>query len=97
MKPTYKRANFNRGIANLGLKNYEEAILDFTKEIELYPDNDSAYYERAIAFSRLDKYTSALDDYAKAIELNPDNADYYAERGALISKSEGDLQKPNRI
>ena len=41
----------------------------------------------------MDKYTSALDDYAKAIELNPDNADYYAERGALISKSEGDLQK----
>ncbi len=75
------------------MKKYEDAILDFTKEIEINPKNDLAYYERAIAESRLSHNVSAIDDFSKAIELAPQNADYYAERGALISQTNGDLKQ----
>ena len=33
------------------------------------------------------------DFFTKAIELNPNNAEYYTQRGALISRTDGDLQK----
>ena len=89
----FKQAYYNRGIAKLGLKKYESAISDFTKELELNPKYDRAYYEIAIAEARLEHYTSAVDNFTKAIELNPENAEYYAQRGALISRTDGDLEK----
>ena len=93
LNKNFKRAYYNRGIANLGIKNYEDAVLDFTKEIEINPKNDSAYYQRAIAQAKLEHNSAALEDYTKALELNPKNADYYADRAAFISKTNGDLDK----
>ena len=75
------------------MSKFEDAILDFTKEIEQNPKNDQAYYDRGLAEAKLSHYNSAIDDYSKAIELNPKNADYYADRGELLYRSGGDLKK----
>lgn len=93
MNKNFNRAYYNRGIAKLGLKKYEDAILDFTKELEINQNNDAAYYNRGLAEQNLDHYVSAIDDFTKAIEINPNESDYYADRGALISKTNGDLKK----
>ena len=72
--------------ANSG--QYERAIEDYNKAIELNPNFANAYkchgdayylleqYERAI-----EDYNKAIEDYNKAIELNPNFADAYKWRG----------------
>jgi len=56
------------------------AIEDFTKVIDLQPENYQAYYYRANAkFNRRDA-KNALADYNKSIEMKPDFADAFYNR-----------------
>ena len=71
----------NRGISKDDLKDYEGAIADFTKAIELDPDFATYYSNRGKDKIILKDYTGAIADYTKAIELNPSNATYYSNRG----------------
>jgi len=47
--------------------NYEDAIIQFTKAIELDPDYDKAYTQRASAYSRIDDHKNAAEDYDRAL------------------------------
>jgi len=47
--------------------NYADAIIQFTKAIELDPDYDKAYIQRATAFSRSGDHKSAAEDYDRAL------------------------------
>ena len=67
--------------AKNNLKDYNGAISDFTKAIELNPDDADAYYNRGLAKSNLEDYYGAISDYNKAIELNPNDALSYNNRG----------------
>jgi tetratricopeptide (TPR) repeat protein len=70
-----ERYSFNdlyfKGLSELGKNNYEEAINNFTKAIELDPKDASVYNNRGNAYANLNKYEEALNDYNKAIELDP--------------------------
>lgn len=46
-------------------------IADFTKFIEIDPNNAEAYNNRGIAKRNINDYEGALLDYNKAIEINP--------------------------
>jgi len=61
----------NRGAAYANKKQYDEAISDYNKAIELNPGYATAYYNRAIAYANKKHYDEAVSDYNKAIELNP--------------------------
>ena len=41
----------------------------FTKAIEFFPSNESAYFYRGVAKCRLGEYESAIPDFSKSIEL----------------------------
>ncbi|MFA7361264.1 MAG: tetratricopeptide repeat protein [Candidatus Kapaibacterium sp.] len=69
-------------------KSYEKAIADYTKAIELKPDDADAYWSRGNAYYYLQKYDEAIADYTKAIELKPDDADAYNNRGIAYRKLE---------
>ena len=86
-QPTAKQY-FDMGVSNLVPNQYEKAIDDFTKAIELNPRYFDAYWQRASAYSNLGQYESALADYTKSIELNPDFAYPYYERGLVYYKLE---------
>ena len=58
-------------------KNYNDAIEDYTKAIEINPSNALGYRERGRAKEKLEDYQGAIDDYTKAIEIRDD--DFYHE------------------
>lgn len=71
----------NRGSAYQNLKQYDKAISDYNKAIELNPADADAYYGRGLVYYYLKQYNRAIDDYSKAIELNPNFAYAYNNRG----------------
>ena len=84
-------AYFSRGNAYHDKGEYDHAIQDFDKVIELNPDDAEAYYNRGNAYHGKDKYDCAIQDYDKAIELEPDYAKAYGNRGnAYHGKGEYD-------
>jgi tetratricopeptide (TPR) repeat protein len=72
---------FVRGRVHSALEKYEEALADFSRALELNPEEAAYYSNRSKAYFQLEKYEEALADYSRAIELNPEEADYYSDRG----------------
>ena len=73
------------------LGDYRGAIADYSKAIELNPNDAEAYSSRGVAKHHLEDYRGAIADYSKAIELNPNYTNAYFNRGVdkikRISKS----------
>lgn len=61
-------------------EQYQNAIADFSKAIELDSDIPSYYYTRAQAKKELGQFRDALVDYDKAIDLDSNRASYYYNR-----------------
>ena len=64
-----------------GSIDLEQAIADYSKAIELNPDDVLAYNNRGIAYTDLGDYERAITDYYKAVELDPNYALAYYKRG----------------
>ena len=62
------------------VQNLSLAIADYTKVIELSPEDAEAYKWRGNSFRHLHDYTNAISDFTKAIELNPKSGDIYKGR-----------------
>ena len=81
---------FNKGDEYLKQGNYDQAISDYTKAIEINP-TDGAYNNRGNAYLNKGNLAQAISDYTQAIGINPNYADAYKERGvAYFSKTEYD-------
>ena len=78
---------YNQGIDKLRSRNYQGAIVDFSKAIELNPKFNEAYFNRGDMKVRLKDYQGAIDDFSKAIELDPQNAMAYFNRGSVKGMS----------
>ena len=72
---------FERGKNRIIFEKYSEAIEDFTKAIELYPNDEiyseilfMAYYARGFAYKKLKKYIEAMQDFETAMtyQCDPD-------------------------
>ena len=64
--------------------DYEAALQDYARAIELQPDRAFFYSERAAIHRELGHdLNAALQDYNRAIELAPQEGDYVYERGAV--------------
>ena len=63
-----------------------ERIYEYTKAIEINPNNAVAYYNRGIFRRRLDDYYGAISDYTKAIEIYPNDSKAYLNRGFAKGK-----------
>ena len=67
------------------LGDYQGAIADYDRALELNPQFAQAYYNRGNAKRTLKDYQGAIADYDKAIELNPRFAQAYYNRGVAKS------------
>ena len=59
------------GNIKLNSHDYQGAISDYTKAIEINPKEAKAYHNRGMAKDLLRDYQGAISDYTKAIEINP--------------------------
>jgi tetratricopeptide (TPR) repeat protein len=83
---------YNQGAAFYKRGDYSQAIVAFTKAIELAPTVYVSYYSRGILYFVRGDYPAALKDFNKTIELAPDLAVAYYRRGQLFQKT-GDEEK----
>ena len=81
--PNFVDAYYLRGVARLMKKDFDGAIIDLTKAIEMYPKDStkSAYFYRGEARAKLKDFDGAILDFTKAIEINPKDGRAYYYRG----------------
>jgi aspartyl protease family protein len=77
--------------AKYELKDYEGAISDLTKALQLDPNNSTRCYQRGNAKWQLKDYYGAIRDCEKAIELNPK----FSEAYSIIGNCNLALNKPS--
>ena len=77
--------SFNQGVENSNLNQYDKAIADYTKAIDLDPKLAMAYNNRGNAYFGLQQYDKAITDCTKAIDLDPKLAMAYYNRGNAYS------------
>ena len=88
---TSAESYFNRGVKKADLGDYEDAIANFDKVIEIKPELAEAYNKRGMSKDELKHSRStkgniifnkgAIADYTKAIEIDPNFAEAYYNRG----------------
>jgi Flp pilus assembly protein TadD len=76
-EPTDARFYNNRGIAYGEKGQYDQAISDFNKAIEIKPGYDKAYNNRGIVYRLKGQYDRAISDFKRAIEINSLDAEGY--------------------
>ncbi len=70
-EPQDAKAYFQRGNKSFNAGEYQEAIDDYNKAIELDLQDTKTYYNRGNAYRALGEYQKAINDYDKAIALSP--------------------------
>ena len=73
----------NRGNLYYRHGKFDQAVSDFTKVIEMDPNNADAYNDRASAYGNQGNFTQAIADYTRAIEINPNFIKAYYNRGVI--------------
>jgi tetratricopeptide (TPR) repeat protein/predicted aspartyl protease len=92
-----------QGTASAGRGDYEHALADLTRAVELAPNNPDYLYERAQVFLRRNDPKKALDDFSAALQLRPDFIPALLSRAQLrinsrnIPEARADLEAVDRI
>ncbi len=89
--PEYPTGYNNRGLEYQKLGQMDRAIDDFTKTLEIDPNNFKAYANRAITYGDMGQWDKQVDDCSKSIEINPNNQTTYSNRG-LAYENLGDWE-----
>lgn len=76
--------NYNRGQTYYSLRRYEEAVIAFTRVIEISPEMAEAYTRRGLTFAVLRKYSESISDHTRAMNLDPNNDLTISFRGASL-------------
>jgi tetratricopeptide (TPR) repeat protein len=64
-------AFFNRAVSYADRGDYNQAIADYNKALELQPDNALAFSNRGDAYYQKQDYALAINDYNKALLIKP--------------------------
>jgi serine/threonine protein kinase len=84
--PTLSAFQFQqRGRQQANAGNYEAAINEYTRAIELNDTLPDVYFGRAIAYYNTQQLDAALADLTRVIELNPKYVNAYGWRGLVYN------------
>ncbi|MEO0185631.1 MAG: tetratricopeptide repeat protein, partial [candidate division WOR-3 bacterium] len=84
--PSSDLAYNNRGNAYNLLGQYDNAIADFNRAIEINPSLELSYFDRGTVYEHLGFYDKAISDFTNALNIQPDFVMGYVDRGAIYSK-----------
>jgi len=84
-----------RGVSWYALREYDNAIKDFSQAIMLEPGDSSLFALRGKALFMKHLYDAALADFTEAIRLDPTNLVAYNDRGCTL-KNQGEYHKAER-
>jgi len=73
----------NRGLAYFSGEEYDKAIADFSRALELNRDYAEGYNNRGLVYHKKGEYDKAVSDYSEAIKINPECLKAYLNRGQL--------------
>lgn len=88
LKPQSSKYYYFRGVSQFNLKNYHDAVQDYSKAIEFKEDKISdfnIYSERGLCKMRLKDYSGAIQDFDKSLAI-------YRDPGITKHKKEAELK-----
>ena len=88
LKPKSSKFHFIRGFFQSNLKNYNAAVLDYTKAIRYQEDkitDFNSYSERGLCKMRLKDYAGAIQDFNQSLSI-------YNDPGILKHKKEAEIK-----
>ncbi len=95
--PAYEPEYHNLcGNAHLVAGRYEEALSDFTRALELDPDNSSMLASRGETYRLMGRYDEAVADFTRVIELDPADGWGYYEL-ALVYLVQGEIDHAEKF
>jgi Flp pilus assembly protein TadD len=71
----------DRGIKYSEKGQYDLALSEFNKALEIFPSSAETYNNRGITYSKKGDLDRAIADFTKALKLNPDSAKAHYNRG----------------
>jgi tetratricopeptide (TPR) repeat protein len=86
--PNNLNAYAQLGVAQEENLMYEEAILTYTKILNLGGENWALYFNLGNVYKKVGKYDKATTNYKKSISLNNKYADTYNNLGTALKKSQ---------
>jgi len=75
------------GVKNKNIGNYEEAIFNFNRILNLDKNNHLAYYQLALTYQIQEKHYEALEYSEKSVELSPTNQWYLLTLGEIYDET----------
>ena len=82
-------AHVSSGTEKQKFGDYDGAIADFDRAIEIDPQNVGAFVNRAVCKQAKDDHLGAIADWDRALELKPDDGGWYVNRG-IVKEAVGD-------
>lgn len=73
----------HRGMVYFVQADYQKAVQDFTRAIQLNPNNFRAYNNRGLAFRMMKQYERAFEDFESSLETDALQTDAYFGRSQL--------------
>ena len=70
LEPNNDNTWHDRGIIFSKFGQYDKAVHDYRKALEIFPAHDRAYYNIANTFAHRNKHQEAIEYFRNAIELN---------------------------
>ena len=87
LRPKFADGYNNRGVAYMKMGDYDRAIAEQTKALEIdstTPEAFSYYFNRALTYLKAGKATQGLSDAERALQLSPNSAFALNARGQIL-------------
>ena len=72
---------WKRAIQNNRNRNHYAALEDYSKALEIAPNNHLLFYNRGLTYANLQLLTQAINDFNNSIKIKPDFGPGYGDRG----------------
>jgi tetratricopeptide (TPR) repeat protein len=83
---------YDSGVKYLEKKEYDLAISEFNKALEIYPVSAATYNNRGFAYAKKGRYDLAISDFTKALKIEPNGPQPYYNRGiTYVIKGQFDI------